>query len=260
MVSDYQGRQPGVAGDAADHVVEARRRARQMLGVEAHLGEVDDWRHGIVSARDALIIIWLLWLTLQGFGHPPYTDHLLIAMAFAVALLVAASTGRSTHSQVKYYESELERERTEIRENFEHERDEVRALYAAKGFREPLLEQIVDTLSADDDRLLKVMMEEELGLSMHHMHHPLLVGLWNFGGALAGGLIPALPLHWMTAEAGRWWVPLGGAGLLAFLAGLSARVTGRSMTEFFVSSVMMAAVTGGVAYYLSQWLSESIAM
>lgn len=260
MVSDSQDRQPDVGGDAAEHIVEARYRARQVLGVEAHLGEVDDWRRAIVSARDALIIVWLLWFTLQGFGHPPYTDHLLIAMAFAVALLFGASTGRSTHSQVRYYESELERERTEIRERFEHERDEVRALYAAKGFRGPLLEQIVDTLSADDDRLLKIMMEEELGLSMHHMHHPLLVGLWNFVGALAGGLIPALPLHWLSVETGRWWVPLGGTGLLAVLAALSARVTGRSMTEFFVASVMMATVTGGVAYYLSQWLSESLSL
>jgi len=259
MASPTDQRHSGVASDAADHVVEARQRARQVLGVEAHLGEVDDWRRAIVSARDALILIWLLWLTLQGFGLPPYTDHLLIAMACAVAVLVGASTARSTLAQVSYYETELERERTEIREDIEHERDEVRALYAAKGFREPLLGQIVDTLSADDDRLLKVMMEEELGLSMHHMHHPLLVGLWNSGGALVGGLVPALPLHWLSQSAARWWVPVSGCMLMAMLAAASARATRRSPIEFLASSLVIAGVTGGIAYYLSQWLSGLIA-
>ncbi len=259
MASLSDQRQSGVAGDAADHVVEARQRARQVFGVEAHLGDVDDWRRAIVSARDALVMIWLLWLTLQGFGHPPYTDHLLVAMACAVAVLVGASTARSTHAQVSYYEAELERERTEIREDFEHECEEVRALYAAKGFREPLLGQIVDTLSADDDRLLKVMMEEELGLSMHHMHHPLLVGLWNFGGALAGGLVPTLPLLWLSHSAARWWVPASGCVLMVTLAAASARATRRNPVEFLASSLVIAGVTGGVAYFLSQWLSGFIA-
>jgi len=43
--------------DAADHVAEARQRARQVLAGESHIGAVDDWRRALVSARDALILI-----------------------------------------------------------------------------------------------------------------------------------------------------------------------------------------------------------
>lgn len=242
--------------DAADHVAEARQRARQVLAGESHIGAVDDWRRALVSARDALIFIWLAWVTLHGFGDPLFTGWMLVALAVALALLLGISTARSTHAQVQYYAAELDRERSEIRTDFEHEREEVRELYAAKGFRDPLLEQIVDTLSADDDRLLKVMMEEELGLSLYHVNHPLVVGLWNFGGAVLAGLALALPTALMFSDSAHWWMPLGGSALLAGVSWVSARATGRSMMEFFAVGMVMAVVTGGVAYALSQWLAQ----
>ncbi len=243
------------SSDAADHIAEARQRARQVLAGESHLGAVDDWRRALVSARDALLLIWLVWVGLHGFGDPPFTGLMLAVMAFALALLMGISMGRSTHTQVQYYAAELDRERAEIRDDFENERAEVHALYAAKGFGEPLLGQIVDTLSADDDRLLKVMMEEELGLSMHHVNHPLIVGLWNFTAALAAGMTLALPVALLSPEAARIWMPLGGSLLLGVVSHLSARATGRSLTEFFTVGVVMAIVTGGVVYLLAQWSS-----
>ena len=245
--------------DAADHVAEARQRARQVLAGESHIGAVDDWRRALVSARDALILIWLAWVALHGFGDPPFTGWMLVALAVALALLLGISTARSTHAQVQYYAAELDRERGEIRTNFEHEREEVRELYAAKGFRGPLLEQIVDTLSADDDRLLKVMMEEELGLSLYHVNHPLIVGLWNFAGAVLAGLALALPTALMSSDSAHWWMPLGGLVLLGVISIVSARSTGRSMIEFFAVGVVMAVVTGGVTYALSQWFAQFVA-
>lgn len=241
--------------EAADHVSEARLRARQVLGSEAHLGAVDDWRRALVSARDALILTWVIWLALTGFGSGLSIGPFLLALTLALALLVGISTGRSTYLQVQYYESELERERNEIHNSFDHECDEVRALYAAKGFREPLLTQIVDTLTSDEDRLLKLMLEEELGLSTEHMNHPLVVGLWNFLGAfLAGGML-ALPLIWLSPQESRVWMPAGGILLMGVVSVVSSRATRRSVVELFATGVVMATITGGVAYLLSQWLA-----
>jgi VIT1/CCC1 family predicted Fe2+/Mn2+ transporter len=238
--------------DAADHVSDARQRARRMLAGESHLGAVDDWRRALVSARDALIFLWLACVALHGFGDPPFSGWMLVALAVAIAVLLGISTARSTHAQVEYYAAELDRERHEIRTDLEHEREEVRALYAAKGFVDPLLSQIVDTLSADEDRLLKVMMEEELGLSLYHVNHPLVVGLWNFSAALVVGLVLSLPAALSTSDTAHWWMPTGGAMLLSLTAYLSSRFTGRGMIEFLTVGVMMAVVTGGVAYTLAQ--------
>ena len=246
------------AGDASDHVREARRRARQMLGAEAHTGGVDDWRRALISARDSIIVVSLLWLGLHGFGDPPFTPWLLIALAIGFAMLVGISTGRSTHAQVQYYLSELDRERREVRENPDGEREEVAALYAAKGFREPLLTTIVDTLVADDERLLKVMMEEELGLSIHHMNHPILVGLWNFFGAVIPALVLAVPVIWIPSDAVHWWMPIAGGVLLALVALVTHRTTGRSAPELLADNLVMASVTGGAVYLLSKWLSAFV--
>lgn len=248
-----------IAADAADHVGEARHRARQVLSSEAHIGAVDDWRRVLVSARDLVILVWLVWVTLQGIGGPPASEFVLVALTIAAALLQAISLGRSTHAQVQYYAGELDRERDEIRNNYDHEREEVRALYAAKGFSEPLLTQIVDTLCADEDRLLKVMMEEELGLSLYHVNHPIMVGLWNFLAAAAAGLIVTLPVALFDRIPATVWIPTSGAVVLAVVAFISARATRRSMIEFFSAGVIMAIVTGGVAYALSQWFSGFMA-
>jgi len=244
------------ASDTSDHVSEARMRARHVLAGESHLGAVDDGRRALVSARDALVFIWLAWVALHGFGDPPLTGWMLVALSAGLALLMGISTARSTHTQLQYYVAELDRERHEIRTDLEHEREEVHALYAAKGFQEPLLTQVVDTLCADEDRLLKVMMEEELGLFLYHVNHPLLVGLWNFAAALAAGLALSLPAALCSSEIAHWWMPGGGLLFLTIISYLSARFTGRGMTEFLTVGVIMGVVTGGVSYTLSQWFAE----
>ncbi len=113
----------------------------------------------------------------------------------------------------------------------------------------------MDTLCSDEDRLLKVMMEEELGLQMHHVPHPLVVGLWNAGGAAVAGLALAVPLMWLSPGTTLLWMPIGGAALMLIIAVTASRATKRSTIEFFTSGLVTAGVTGGVAYYLSLWFA-----
>lgn len=237
-----------------DGLDEARRRARQALSAEAHLGDVDDWRRALVSARDAVILLWVIWLVLLAFKQLEAAP-VLAAIALGHAILCAISTARSTAMKLHYFAAELERERQEIRTSFDQEREEVRALYAAKGFSEPLLSQIVDTLAVDEDRLLKVMMEEELGLSMHHVNHPLLVGIWNFLGAALPGLILVLPLFWFSHVRAEIWMVGGGTALLVAISMLAAHTTQRRFVDVFSAAVVIALVTGGTVYFFSAWLA-----
>lgn len=239
----------------AVHLREARQRARQVFSGEGHLSSADDWRRALIGARDLVVMLWLIWVALQGFGGPTVGGSLLVALTVGLSLLHGIAAGRATLVQLRHYESELQRERAEIRDNIEQEREEVRALYAAKGFAGDLLEQVVDIISEDDDRLLKVMMEEELGLSMHHMNHPLIVGLWNFGAALAAGLALSLPPLWLTGQGAALWMPVGGAILLAVIAFVVTGAVIEGALEFFTVGLLMALITGGVVYFLSQWLA-----
>ena len=64
-------------------------------------------------------------------------------------------------------------EKNEIETNREEEKSELTAMYEAKGFTEPLLSQAIEVLMADDNKLLGIMLEEELGVSLESYEHPL---------------------------------------------------------------------------------------
>src|SRR6185295_12766345 len=102
----------------------------------------------------------------------------------------------------------LEQERWEIEHHRQQERDELKELYRAKGFEGKLLEDVLDVLMADDDRLLKVMLEEEMGLQLAQLDHPMKQGLGAAFGALVSGFLAVGALI-------LW--PAGGVATAAFI-------------------------------------------
>lgn len=239
----------------ADHVSDARHRAREMLSGETHLGDVDDWRQALVSARDGVILLWLVWVGMRGLGVTAHAGAVLVSTGLGFSLYLGMTASVATRLRLRYYERELERERGEIRDQPEHEREEVRALYAAKGFEGTMLERITDTLCEDEDRLLKLMMEEELGLFIHHINHPLLVGLWNGAGAAVATLLLATPVCFQTAERTTVWMSGGAGALLVALGVVSARVTHRSVLPVIASWMAMAGLAGGLTYFAAAFLA-----
>src|SRR5205814_10713110 len=88
-----------------------------------------------------------------------------MAATFAESISMGAVAYTSSLATRDHYESELERERREIVEVPDMERQEIREIYAAKGFKDDLLERIVDTITADPEVWGNVMMHEELDLT-----------------------------------------------------------------------------------------------
>ncbi len=238
-----------------DHLTDARSRARDVLSGETHLGEVDDWRQALVTARDGAMLIWLVWVAMRGLDITASTGPVLLAAGLGISIYLGIATSVATRLRLRYCESELERERSEIESNPEEEREEVRALYAAKGFSEPLLGRITDILCADDDRLLKLMMEEELGLFIRHINHPLLVGIWNGAGAAIATIVLALPVCFQVPASTDFWMPGATSALFVVLAIASARVTYRSVVPVVAVWLGLAVVAGGFTYYFAAFLA-----
>ena len=249
---------PSTLHAAADHITEARQRARTVFSGESHLGDVDDWRQAIVAARDGIVFVWVFWVALYGLGFSGSVGPVLVCAGLGISVYLGVASGIATRLRLNHYESELQRERSEILENPDHERDEVLALYAAKGFQEPLLSQIADVLCADDDRLLKVMMEEELGLFIQHINHPLLVALWNASGAAAATLLLSIPACFSHRVADVVWLPIEAAALIAALGVASAAVARRSVVSVVASWLAVAAFAGGVTYFLAGTLAVQV--
>lgn len=97
----------------------------------------------------------------------------------------------SIRSEHEHYRHERDQEAWEIDHIPEHERQEIRDIYAAKGFDGEILKQIVTTITADKKRWLTTMMSEELGLS-DDPRSPLTGGFITYVAFVTIGLIPLL--------------------------------------------------------------------
>jgi vacuolar iron transporter family protein len=97
----------------------------------------------------------------------------------------------STKSEVDNYNKHKQIEYWEVDHLPEVERQEIREIYAAKGFEGALLEQVVDVITSDIDRWVDVMMKEELEM-IEEPKSPFLMGAVTYASFLLIGLIPLL--------------------------------------------------------------------
>jgi vacuolar iron transporter family protein len=98
-----------------------------------------------------------------------------ISEMFAGAFSMGLGAFLGTRAEQDLYQSERAREEREVQEVPHLERDELRDIYRKKGFEGDALERVVDTLTANQDRWVNVMMSEELGLS------PVEISPWRAG-------------------------------------------------------------------------------
>lgn len=173
--------------DAISHVAEAQAKG-MISAAEVHGTEIPG---PITAAADAARDSAFLLLMLSLFFEKSFHNSLLLMLVISVGFLVFR-VGRS--SWLGWFRLErlhrvLSQEKWEIEHNREQERLELKELYRAKGFEGQLLEDVIDVLMADGDRLLKVMVEEELGLSLENVEHPLKQGLGAGIGVLLSSIL-----------------------------------------------------------------------
>ena len=127
-------------------------------------------------------------------------------------------------------------EKQEIESNRPQEREELMALYGDKGFSGPLLDTVVDVLMADQERLLRVMLQEEMGFRLEERGHP--------GVFAASGVAAAVALFLLALWVSPVWVVMALAvGCVGFLGALSEKIEGGNAIAACIWSGMMAAVT-----------------
>ena len=203
------------------------------------------------SAKETAIVLLMLNLGLS--VNPPAVAFYYL-YAFILGWLIW-KTGRSAWlgwSRLERLHRILEQEKWEIEHNREQERGELRLLYAAKGFEGKLLEDVVDVMMADGDRLLKIMIEEEYGLSLEVHEHPLLQGLGACLGALLASLI-MLFLQTLLPEYGFY----AGAFVVITVSGyLSASFEGNRAISAIVWNAAIAFLGVGSAKFLLDYLLE----
>src|SRR5438552_11936809 len=112
-------------------------------------------RDVILGGQDGLVnILGIILGVIAGGG----SDTVLLAAGFAAAITESISMGAvgytSSVSERDYYEAEKAREISEIATMPDAEQQEVREIYAAKGFSGKLLKDVVDTITTNRETWL----------------------------------------------------------------------------------------------------------
>lgn len=238
--------------EAISHVAEAQVKGI-MASSEIHGTEIP----GSISAatdaaRETGFVLLILTLLVSRFAS--FQQVLVILCLFGFGWLIW-KVGRSAWlgwARLERLHRILEQERWEIEHNRPQEREELKALYHAKGFDGPLLENVVDVLMADGDRLLKVMIEEELGLSLEIHEHPL-------KQATGAGIGTVLSLLLYIVCYGIW--PFGGPYIAAFAilvlgAGIAASHEGNRLIPAIVWTIGIAMLAIGCTLFLINYAVE----
>lgn len=116
-----------------------------------------------------------------------------LAATFAESVSMAAVAYTSKRAEQSFFEGELERERWEIRETPEAEKEEIREIYRKKGFSDKLLDDVVEKITSNEEVWLDEMMRSELGLLPVETRHALRSGVVVGLAAVVGSLVPLLP-------------------------------------------------------------------
>lgn len=120
-----------------------------------------------------------------------------LAATFAESISMGAVAYTSTISDADHYQAELAREKKEMVEVPDIEREEIRDIYRAKGFDGDLLELVVQKITSNDELWLQTMMREELELEPV-ARHDALRSAWIVGvSALVGSFVPLLPYFFL---------------------------------------------------------------
>ena len=115
-----------------------------------------------------------------------------VANLFADGLSMAAGNYSGTRAEVDVEEHLRRVEQHHIEHHPEGEREEIRQIFAAKGFDGDQLESIVDVISSDQERWVQTMLTEEYGLPLEN-RSPWRAAWATFSAFLVCGAVPLIP-------------------------------------------------------------------
>jgi len=138
-----------------------------------------------------------------------------VAGLVAGAMSMAAGEYVSVSSQADTEQADLERERKELEEDDEGERQELTSIYVGRGLDPSLAKQVADQLMAHD--ALEAHARDELGITVHMKARPVQAALAS-GATFSVGA--AMPLLTVMVAPEKGLVPVVFGASLFFLAGL----------------------------------------
>jgi VIT1/CCC1 family predicted Fe2+/Mn2+ transporter len=178
-----------------------------------------------------------------------------VANLLADGLSMAVSNYLGTRAQHEELEQARREEERHIHEFPEGEREEIRQIFAAKGFSGDTLERIVDTVTQNKTLWIDTMLKEELGLHLE-ARSPFRAGLSTFMAFVVVGAVPLVPFFMGSLLAENRFLISSIATGAAFAAiGIDkGAVLKRSLVLSGAQTLLIGGAAAVVAYVVGAWL------
>lgn len=173
-----------------------------------------------------------------------------LAGMMASALSMGSGAYLATKSEREIYQAEIDRERKEIEEDPEEEKEELALFYQLKGFTEEEAATLADRLSKHPEQFLTTLAHEELGLSEASFPNPAVAALSAAVSTGIGAFIPIIPFFFLSGFVAVIWAAV--ISLIAHFAVGAAKtlITGRSVWVSGAEMTVVGAIEAVITYAL----------
>ena len=224
-------------------------RLNRILGRESWHRTGAGWISGaIYGAHDGLAAVFGIVAGVSGAtGGSSFVLTAGLFGAIASALSMATGAFLAERSESEVTAANVVRERQEIIDNPEEEKEETSLFYQLKGIDKELADQLATQLAVNPDALLKVHAPEELG-SIETTSRPVQAAIAAGVSTFIGAMVPVMPFFWLRG--GTAVITAAVVSLLAhFLVGASkALFTLRTWWSAGLEMTLAGIIVGGITY------------
>ncbi len=234
-----------------EHLFDARKKGMQ-ASAEIQGTEISGQKAAFADAlRDSALVMVLIFEVSKHLPYPQSATLLFLVLGGWV-LWKTSRSALLGWARLERLHRLIEEERWEIQHHRPQEREELMEIYQAKGFEGELLTQVLDVLMSDDNRLLEVMLTEELGLSLETYEHPLKQASGAFLGSLTA-MISGGILYYLFPSFG---VYIAALPLFLIAGAWTAKMEKIRLLPSFLWNFAVFTVSLGFVYFMQELLKQ----
>ena len=214
----------------------------------------------VLGSIDGAVTTFAVVSGVAGAGLPAAAALILgIANLLADGFSMGVSNYQATQTDRQELEQIREEEERHIEQTPEGEREEIRQIFAAKGFENELLEEVVDVICADRQTWVDTMLREEYGLQLQ-TRSPVKASWITFLAFCAAGAVPLLPYLFGDIEADNlfFWSAVMTGVVFLIIGFLRGRVFDRNPWLSALSTLGLGAGASAIAYLLGFWVESMV--
>jgi len=195
-------------------------------------------------------------------GATSVNGEFVLLSGFAAMIASALSMGSgaylATKSEREVNEAELDRERRELQEHPEEEKEEMELFYQLKGFSASESKMMVDRLAQQPEQMLKTLAHEELGLSEQTFPNPWKAAISATISTAIGASVPILPFFFASGITALVLSAVISTAAHFIVGASKVLVTGRSWLKSGVEMTVVGLGEAAVTYAIGLMISPMI--